>query len=192
MVISLATEHSDTHAALRARVENLPDVSGFVNEMMARQKGMAPGRTVHALDAVPAPKPATVASGDLQARFDELAGRGDRAAALQCGQELLRAHADDARALNNFAWALLTEPRYGQQYDELALEVSKRSNEVSGHDNWYYLDTLALACFRTGHARKAVELEERALERAAGSSGADDVRAALERYRAALAGGGSR
>jgi hypothetical protein len=94
---------------------------------------------------------------------------------------------DDAQALNNFAWGLLTEEKYGHQYNDVALRFSRRSNELTEHENWAYVDTLALAEFETGNAHKAIELEEKAIElsRRSGGGGVAGLEKALARFQAA-------
>ena len=99
----------------------------------------------------------------LRGRFDAFAEGGEIDAARAFGAEILRSAARDPRFLNNLAWALLTEKRYGGAFDALALELSRASNEETGNGVWQYLDTLALASFRSGDVKAAVELEERAI-----------------------------
>jgi tetratricopeptide (TPR) repeat protein len=139
------------------------------------------------LDQQLAEKPGDVET--LRRKFDVLAvHKQDPAAALAVGDKLAGALRDDAAGLNNLAWALLTEAKYGQRFNELALRLARRSNELSNHAQWAYLDTLALAEFETGNVRKAIELEEKALGlakvRATGAETAD-MQKALERFRAA-------
>jgi len=215
-VVSLGVEHSDTHCALRARIHDLPDVSGLVRQAIAARRTAAgaarPARAVAVRSDAgghgdPQPRRSDLAaipraaeekqpygwgpgtSSGLAARFDELACvKRDRAAAAACARELVEAMGEDAQGLNNFAWALLTEERYGNEYDEVALKVSKRSNELSGYASWYYLDTLALALFRAGDVAKAVELQSKAVELAGDDPLAEEARAALKRYQKALSG----
>lgn len=184
LVVGLALEHGDAHLALRARIENLPDVSGFVTQAIAAQRehgGAVVGRSA---TRVPAPAPP---GADARRRFDQSAcERHDRAGALAVAHELVASLAGDPNALNDFAWSLLTEDRYRGEYDELALHVSEVSNQMSGQRNWYYLDTLALAAFRNGDAERAVDLEAKALELAGDSAGSSAVAEALRGYREAL------
>lgn len=94
-----------------------------------------------------------------QRRFMILAvGREDREAALACAQSILE-RSSDANFLNSFAWVLLTKEHYQNAYDELALRLSQRCNELSRFRNWAHVDTLALATFRAGDARAAIELQ---------------------------------
>jgi hypothetical protein len=92
---------------------------------------------------------------------------------------------DDARTLNNFAWALLSEERFGQRYDDIALEYARAADQASGHAVWQYLDTLALAQFRTGAPDEAVRSQEHALAAVEAAANRDELAASLARYRAA-------
>ena len=190
--VTLAAQHSNTRFALSARVRNLPDVSGLVAQAIAE------GRRGHTASANPwgqggyaaeAVAKKSAASGDLKSmsrEFDLLVQAGDPEAAAHLAERMV-ATVDDAKGLNNIAWALLTEERYAGDYDDVARSISQRSNELSHNSNWYFLDTLALAEFRTGHVEEAVELQTRVVELAE-DDGADttEVRESLKRYRAEL------
>jgi tetratricopeptide (TPR) repeat protein len=122
----------------------------------------------------------------MRKKFDILAvDKKDREAALACGESFLKVAGEDAEELNKLAWHLLTEKRFGGGYEELALKLSQRSNELTGHKNWMHLDTLALARFETGDATAAVELEKKAIELCKSKSVAD-LRIALARFEAGL------
>jgi len=134
--------------------------------------------------AATARKPGEV--GLLLERFEHLAcQKEDRAAALECGRRILEAAADDATSLNNLAWNLLTETRYANRYDDLALELSRRSNEVSGYQSWMFVDTLALASFRRGDVDEAIALEEKAVELAGSDPRRGEAEAQLDTFRKA-------
>lgn len=122
----------------------------------------------------------------LQADFEEAAEKGDHEAANLIGARLVKALGDDAQALNNFAWALLTEDRFGGHYAKLALKLSQKSNELTEQGNWYYVDTLAHAYFALGDVKEAVRLERRAVKLAEGDGRASEARQALEKFEKAL------
>lgn len=115
------------------------------------------------------------------------AGKGDRDAALAAADALFAALADDAGAFNRYAWVMLQDESICQQYADVALRFSRRSNELTGHSNWMYVDTLAWAKFRTGDVRDAVELERKALDLAAGDPRRGEAVSALATFEAALA-----
>ena len=92
--------------------------------------------------------------------------------------------------LNSFAWALLTEDQYADsgEYDKLALRVSARSNELTDHKNWMFVDTLALARFRTGDVDEAVELEKKAIKLCGSCGGLGELKEVLARFEAGRLG----
>ena len=178
--VTLSTQHSNTTFALGARVHNIPDVSGLVTQAIAQQR-----RGGHGPRPVEAGATKTAKSGGAESmmqKFEQLAHTGERDAAAQLADRMAATIAD-AKALNNLAWALLTEDRYDGEYDDVALVLSRRSNELSDHSNWYYLDTLALAEFRQGDARRAAELQERVLELSGGEGEQAELQRSLDLYR---------
>ncbi len=204
-VFSVSVEHSDQVLKFSTQVTGMPNISGVLAEVIdAEFRGQAMHRAVASarrggdwdkasavIDEALAGSP-----GDaklLRAKFDVLAaGKKDRAGAIAVGDALFDVIADDANALNNFSWALLTEKQYTGDYAELALRLSTRSNELTGHKNWMFVDTLALAKFESGDVQAAIALEKKAIELSDGA-GADGLQAALSRFEEAserqLAGG---
>jgi hypothetical protein len=252
-------QHSDTRLALRARLQEMPDVSGMVAQALSARKraaahyaslassrGAGPSRaveasgakiqTVAATEAVAARQAKASAEAakakamteaelakkaeadarakamkeaeraekakaeakakakamadsggpqELRARLEACFAEGDLDTARRVGDRIA-ATATDATWLNDFAWALLTDEPYAGQIDDVALVLARRSNELSGSANWYHLDTLALAEFRNGHVRRAVELQADAVERAAGDPRQAEAVERLKRYTAAL------
>jgi hypothetical protein len=186
-VLAVGVEHSDTTYAIQARLLGIPDVSGLVAQRIGlHHSGRVHGVAGHDREAEPrkASSEKREREVDLEAmrrRFDELAKRSpERARAL--GDRILAVAGEDARGLNNFAWALLTEERYAGGFDELALVLSKRSNELTDYENWYFLDTLAYAVHRKGDLAKAIELQRMAVELAADDPGGGAAQESLERY----------
>jgi len=108
-----------------------------------------------------------------------------REAARACAKAFLERAHDKATALNNFAWALLTEDQYDDAYTGLALKMSERSNELTKYENWAFLDTLALAKFKSGDAKTAVELEKKAIEHC-GGRGKAELEKALAKFEKTL------
>jgi hypothetical protein len=245
--LSVTVQHSDTRLALRARLQEMPDVSGMVAMALSTRKRTA--AQVAALAARPAgasrpveasarqelekrvvadlaakqaqraqaeqqaaaaakeveakSKAAVEAKAEaegkakakaasvpadpqqLRARFDKRVEADELDAARRVGDRIV-ATVTDSVWLNDFAWAVLTEEAYGGRLDDVALVLARRSNELSGHANWYHLDTLALAEFRCGDVRRAVELQAEAVERAAGDPRQAEAVDRLQRYTAAL------
>jgi hypothetical protein len=254
---SAVVQHSDTRLALRARLQEMPDVSGMVAQALSARKRAAAQyatlassrtaaparvveasggqvRTVAATEAVAAKQAqasaqaakakalkeaelakkaeaeakaralkeaelvkktkadakakAVAGSGgpqELRTRLEACVEKGDLDTARRLGDRIA-ATSEDATWLNDFAWALLTDEPFAGQVDDVALALSRRSNELSGNANWYHLDTLALAEFRNGHLRRAVELQADAVERASGDPRQAEAVERLKRYTAAL------
>jgi hypothetical protein len=180
--ITLSARHSNTTFALGARVHNIPDVSGLVTQALAEQR-RGQSEWDGASGAVK-----TAKSGGLESmtkEFEQLVRAGNHNGAAQLADRMV-ATVDDAKALNNLAWSLLTEDRYTGEYDDVALVLSQRSNELTGESNWYYLDTLALAEFRAGNARTAAELQRRVLELSGGEGDQAELQRSLDLYRVGL------
>jgi hypothetical protein len=178
-VVTFGLEHTDTRLALRARVSSLPDVSGLVSRAL---RGEGHGDL---LAAQGRPTAASAPTG-LRAEFERLNQEGDADAAAAVLEQISKAAAGDAFALNNLAWAVATEPQYAGRYPGLALDMALRANDLSGYGNWYYLDTLARIRFDAGELAEAVRLERMAVERAGADPRGEEARDALARYEAAL------
>lgn len=73
---------------------------------------------------------------------------------------------DPARAqlLNGAAWDLLTVTPETLRDPAAALKFALQANELTGHKNSAYLDSLALAYFRTDDTPKAIEVEKQAID----------------------------
>lgn len=206
-VLASAIRHSDTQLGLSARLTGLPKVGGLVSELVAqRLLGQSRGQarevgfgrrsptavSVNAptLEEQPAAEPtAEIVSVDSQAQFrkafEQLVSAGELEGAKGLVEAIFEQQADDPLQLNNFAWALLTEERYGQHFGEAALEMSKRSNELTEFGNWFFLDTLGHAYFAAGELEQAIGVQRKAVEVAGDDSRAAQARKALEKFEAA-------
>jgi len=169
--------HSNQELTVAAALTGLPDISEFVAAKIAEERGREMRRAkysqaVHqgdwdeALQLLDEQRDAGPDKAKLlRKKFDLLAvHKHDTKAAAAVAQEMFELMHDHANSLNNFAWALLTEDKYRGEFNTVALEFSRRSNEITKHENWAYLDTLALAEFETGNADRAIELQEQALK----------------------------
>jgi acyl-homoserine lactone acylase PvdQ len=76
---------------------------------------------------------------------------------------------------------LLTEDRFDNRYNTVALRFSEQSNKIRPN-NWMFLDTLALAKFVNGDAEAAIALEEQAIA-LANDRNRPVLEASLERFR---------
>jgi hypothetical protein len=178
-----------------ATVTGIPKIGGFLSELIERERGDHKRRreyssAVRHNDWDRAIELVDQRAGDhadapdlLWKKFRLLAtGKRDHQAAAAVGAALFETIRDDATQLNNHAWAMLTEDDFDAAYGPLALKFAARCNELTDHENWMFVDTLALARFVTGDADAAIELEKRALELVGDNSGRNDVLAALRRF----------
>lgn len=173
-VLALRSHHSDARLGLGLTVHGLPHVDGLVGDALRRQRASLGQHRA---------KP----EAGLLERFSALAaGPEGSERAVAFAQAQLPLVGDDARALNNFAWALLTEERFQGRFDDLAADYAEAACAASDQGVWQYLDTLALARFRAGATREAIELEQRALGLVEASAERAEVEAALARFQAAL------
>ena len=83
--------------------------------------------------------------------------------AADVGEKIYEAISEKPTDLNNFAWRLMTDDPYEGHFNELALKMAIRSNELTEGETWFILDTLALAKFLSGNAEAAVELETKSI-----------------------------
>lgn len=200
-VASFVVDHSSQSFRLSAMVTGLPEIGDLVSQLIAAEMGHGPRQarvSQASFEQVSSPKPKQTKESrrarekaesvdSLLAKFDRLALKeDDREGALMVAERVYKSAHDDANALNTFAWNLLTEDRYDGKYNKLALRLSKRSNEITDQANWMYVDTLAWAHFKLGDVRKAVRLENKALELAGDHPRRGEGEESLKTFRAAL------
>jgi tetratricopeptide (TPR) repeat protein len=65
--------------------------------------------------------------------------------------------------MNRYAWSLLTAERDEWQDAETALPYAQQAVASPDGEDATYLDTLALAYFKTGDLPRAIETQERAI-----------------------------
>ena len=178
-VIFLGCGQSDTELSLAARITNLPDVSPLLAHWIQERQGQVARSDAPRVTASESKVRETQGSrGD----FEELLAKGRYRAAEQVAMARAKALGDDAKALNNLAWELLTEDRMAGKFDEAARKIALRANELSEYSDWALLDTLALAEFRIGKLDSAVDLQRKAVSLAQGTQSEREVRQTLERY----------
>jgi tetratricopeptide (TPR) repeat protein len=194
--LGLRVEHGSRRLAVHGRVLGMPDLGPMVEQLIEQRMQGARRVEVAAASARPAGVvransfAAGTAAGsasvaDAMATFAKLHATGDRAAAARAAQNVAQLAAQDARRLNDFAWALLTDPEYDNGYDGIAREMSRRSNELGGWSDWYHLDTYAHALFLQGRIDEAIELERKAIALGGDDPRIGEARAALDRFLAA-------
>ncbi|MCH8274615.1 MAG: redoxin family protein [Armatimonadetes bacterium] len=95
----------------------------------------------------------------------ELLMQVDPAQVADLARELFESEMkDDAGFLNNIAWWMIERDKPPIKIDyKLALGMAERACELTKHEDPTYLDTLALAHFRNGNVKKAIEVQEKAI-----------------------------
>ncbi len=196
-VISFVTDHSGSEFHMGASLTGIPKVGGLVTQLVEKQ--MAGDRSLAEVNSLLKHKKwATAASkldglivnkpGDgrlLFKKFKALAANGEtQSEANECGQQVLAHFSRNANTLNTIAWGLLTKKHYRGAFNDLALKMSQRSNELTGQTNWMFVDTLARAKFKTGDIAGAIELQKKALLLSNGE-GEADMKKSLVRFESA-------
>lgn len=92
--------------------------------------------------------------------------------------------AKDAAGLNAVAWTLVDpESSLAKRDLDLALEAASAANALTGGKDAAILDTLARVYAWKGNLDKAIAVQEKAVDLAAGTPMADGIRASLDEYR---------
>ncbi|MFZ4574304.1 MAG: hypothetical protein ACOYN0_07885 [Phycisphaerales bacterium] len=92
---------------------------------------------------------------------------------------------NNAGALNSAAWLMLDEKSLKARDLDFALEAAERAVVLSRREDGLIIDTLALACFRKGDVKRAVELQRTAVE-LGGAGQTDGMKERLKEFEAAL------
>lgn len=118
-------------------------------------------------------------------RYVALLGIGQPEKAAAYGKAYVSGAAkDEPSALNALAWSIV-DPEGGLEHKDLdlALAAATRADEVSEGKDPQILDTLARVWFEKGDVAKAIELQEKAVELAKGTSWEKELERTLEEYR---------
>ena len=115
-----------------------------------------------------------------------LVGKKDVPAAAVIGARILK-EVDDAEALNEFSWGILTDEEFeGVRDTKLALDVAKKANGLTGGKDWSIVDTYARALFETGDKKGAIAEQKKSLvlaeEAKVDKETMGNLKEALERY----------
>lgn len=130
----------------------------------------------------------SLTQGSLEATksaFDMLARSGDHVGGAKLIPTIGELIGEDANALNDFVWEVISSPE-GEHYAKALLPLTARSNQLTDHGSWYYLDTMAHVMFAAGKVDGAIKLQQKAVAIAqeTGDGRADEARASLAKFRA--------
>ncbi len=104
------------------------------------------------------------------------------------GVDLLReraeAHWDDAMQLNAIAWSLVDDTGISDRdVLKFAMKVAERAAKLTDEQDAAILDTLARVHFEMGDVRKAIKVQEQAIEQAEAGPMKQQLQEVLERYK---------
>lgn len=196
-VASFSIEHSGELFHISGLVSGVPRIGPMISKLVAQRTAYRDHeiRVAHEQHRQATADAHSATAGDIRPTVVKMATKpsledlakvaatGNHDALASLAEHIEKTAGNDAKELNNLAWALLTEDPYQGKFNELALRWSVRSNELAEYGNWFFLDTLALARFVTGDVAKAVELQRKAVELSGGNA---EAKQALTRYENAL------
>ena len=108
-----------------------------------------------------------MADGLSVLKFQLLMQKKDYAAAVAMGKELVETQKDNSEILNDIAWMMVDPENPIDKPDlDLAMKAALRANEVAKGENGAILDTLARVYFTRGDVDKAIEIQNKAVEKA--------------------------
>ena len=107
----------------------------------------------------------------------------DRAGeALPIAQEMV-ASSSDPMMLNALSWSVLESGKAKGPVLEMAMEAAQKANELSGGKDGSIIDTLARAYWEAGDAKKAIALQEKAVEISPEGRMKESMKKTLEEYK---------
>jgi thiol-disulfide isomerase/thioredoxin len=156
------------------------------------QKFMALGRTATVKDRVALMDKALEETPGLESligpqKYIFLLQAKDKAASAYGTKLVEGAIKDESELLNQIAWVNLDPDSTLADTDrdfKLALKAAKRADELTKGENGAILDTLALAYFKTGEPKKALEAQEKAVKLMPDAD--PSMKDRLEQYRKAV------
>ena len=103
------------------------------------------------------------AKAELHKKFSMAMETGDRKGLGKVVERLYESNYKSAASLNQYAWLLLTEEPGKWHFNEIALKMAERANDLTDGEDWAILDTLAFARFETGSTAEALKLEKKSI-----------------------------
>jgi thiol-disulfide isomerase/thioredoxin len=121
----------------------------------------------------------------FQEYYRAVTGKGDEAKAEELAKKLEATPSDDAEALNEIAWTLLTDEKIKTRNLKLAMKMAKGAFDASEGKDPNVIDTYARALFDTGRVAEAVKQQKRAIELNEDADRKSEFEATLKRYQKA-------
>mgnify|MGYP000467190631 CR=1 FL=1 len=111
--------------------------------------------------------------------------------AAKLGRQIVKLGGKNAQLLNAFAWTILTDEQIKKPDLKLALQAAQAANEASKGEDAAILDTYALALWKTGDRKAAVQHQKKAVELCEDARVKRQLQKTLDRYEKELAAGGA-
>ncbi|MCH8053942.1 MAG: hypothetical protein IH895_07775, partial [Planctomycetes bacterium] len=193
-IVAVRTNESEQELRITAQISGLPDigplVSGLIEREGRRHSGQHESRSARrsgerdgAMEAVAHEEHDHNDARDDRRKFEDLARNpAKREQALKFAKRFAKTISDNPRELNNFAWGLLTNDQYRNQFDTLALRLAQKACQQTDQQNWAFLDTLALANYRAGKIDAAIKFQKKAVTLQGGDH--HELNESLARYEA--------
>jgi hypothetical protein len=122
----------------------------------------------------------------LQRIFPEyyraITGKGDESKSEELAKKLENTPSDDAEALTEIAWTLLTDQKIKNRNLKLAAKLAQAAVDLSEGKDANALDTHARALFDTGKIAEAIKQQKRAIELSDDKQKKAEMEATLKRY----------
>jgi len=122
----------------------------------------------------------------LQRTFQEyyraVTGKSDASTSEALAKKLEALSSDDAEALNQIAWTLLTDENIKHRNLKLAMKMARAAVDASAGKDASVLDTYARALFDTGEVAEAVNQQQRAVNLCDDANKKSELEATLQSY----------
>lgn len=118
----------------------------------------------------------------FQEYYRAVTGKGGESKSEELAKKLETTSSDDAEALNDMAWTLLTDEKIQHRNIKLALKLAQAAVDASDGKDFSAVDTFARALFDTGKLAEAVKQQKRALELCDNKDKKPELQTTLKKY----------
>jgi thiol-disulfide isomerase/thioredoxin len=155
-------------AAYEKRLKNEQQMNALWRKFgtSTREKNWSEAETL--LDEIEKLTPQDERDGLGLTRFRVAMSKKDYAAAYKLARQMSDARPDDAMFQNELAWAIATMKDVEERDLDLAEKIALRANTAAKGENPEILDTVARVLFMKGQKEKAIEFQEKAVQRTEG------------------------
>jgi thiol-disulfide isomerase/thioredoxin len=178
-----------TAAAAKYKAEKASEMKlqALGPKMQAAMKESGPKGAVSVIDAAVA-EDASLEAPTAMTKFVMLYRSGDAAGAATYGTRIVETVSkDSASDLNELAWFIVdpaSKTKPSAEVLKVAVMAAEKADKLSGGKDGAIADTLALAYFDSGDAKKALATQERALK-LSGAEADESMKQRLAQYKAA-------